>query len=60
MDFESAIAPSQGNPGATAPVPTKVKDAGAERHALLQKARDGDAAADIERLPPSPTLQHPK
>jgi len=28
--------------------------AGAERHALLQKIRDGEAAADMERLLSSP------
>jgi len=33
--------------------------AGAERHALLQKARDGEAAAEMERLL-SPELQDPK
>lgn len=34
--------------------------AGAERHALLQKVRDGEAAAEIERLLSSPGLQPPK
>ncbi|MBC9876703.1 hypothetical protein G8O24_04975 [Bradyrhizobium sp. INPA01-394B] len=33
--------------------------AGAERHALLQKARDGEAAAEMERLL-SPELHDPK
>jgi len=34
--------------------------AGAERHTLLQKARDGEAAAEMERLLSSPDPQHPK
>ncbi|WP_314945721.1 hypothetical protein [Bradyrhizobium cosmicum] len=34
--------------------------AGAERHALLQKVRDGKAAAEMERLLSSPGPQHPK
>ena len=34
--------------------------AGAERHALLQKVRDGEAAAEIERLLSSPELHDPK
>lgn len=34
--------------------------AGAERHALLQKVRDGEAAADMERLLSSPDQQAPK
>ena len=34
--------------------------AGAERHALLQKARDGEVAADIERLLSSPGPQASK
>ncbi len=34
--------------------------AGAERHTLLQKARDGEAAADMERWLSSPGLQDPK
>ncbi|MBR0962627.1 hypothetical protein JQ554_00935 [Bradyrhizobium diazoefficiens] len=34
--------------------------AGAERHTLLQKARDGEAAAAMERLLSSPGLQPPK
>ncbi|TYL98120.1 hypothetical protein FXB40_06490 [Bradyrhizobium rifense] len=34
--------------------------AGAERHAMLQKVRDGEAAADIERLLSPPAPQHPK
>ena len=34
--------------------------AGAERHALLQKVRDGEAAAEMERLLSSPDLQPPK
>lgn len=34
--------------------------AGAERHALLQKVRDGEAAADMERLLSSPDQQNPK
>lgn len=34
--------------------------AGAERHALLQKIRDGEAAADMERLLSSPDQQTPK
>ncbi|MDN3279224.1 hypothetical protein QWJ07_33510 [Frankia sp. RB7] len=33
---------------------------GAERHALLQKVRDGEAAVDIERLLSSPDQQTPK
>jgi hypothetical protein len=33
---------------------------GAERHQLLQKARDGEAAARIERWLSSPGLQSPK
>ena len=33
---------------------------GAERHALLQKVRDGEAAVDMERLLASPDQQHPK
>ncbi|MBW7962168.1 hypothetical protein HYH07_07425 [Bradyrhizobium sp. BR 10261] len=33
---------------------------GAERHALLQKARDGEAAAAMERLLSSPGPQGPK
>lgn len=32
----------------------KSMPAGAERHALLQKVRDGEAAADMERLLASP------
>ncbi|MBW7967868.1 hypothetical protein [Bradyrhizobium sp. BR 10289] len=31
--------------------------AGAERHALLQKVRDGEAAAEMERLLSSPDTQ---
>jgi hypothetical protein len=34
--------------------------AGAERHVLLQKARDGEAAAEMDRLLSSPDPQHPK
>jgi DNA transposition AAA+ family ATPase len=34
--------------------------AGAERHALLQKVRDGEAAAEMERLLSSSDLQLPK
>jgi DNA transposition AAA+ family ATPase len=34
--------------------------AGTERHTLLQKARDGEAAAEMERLLSSPGLQPPK
>jgi len=34
--------------------------AGAERHALLQKVRDGEAAAEMERLLSSPDQQTPK
>jgi hypothetical protein len=34
--------------------------AGAERHTLLQKVRDGEAAADMERWLSSPGLQGPK
>lgn len=34
--------------------------AGAERHALLQKVRDGEAAVDMERLLSSPDQQTPK
>lgn len=34
--------------------------AGAERHTLLQKARDGEAAAEMERWLSSPGLQSPK
>ena len=34
--------------------------AGAERHDLLQKARDGEAAAKIDRWLSSPNLQQPK
>ncbi|WP_433995727.1 hypothetical protein [Bradyrhizobium diazoefficiens] len=34
--------------------------AGAERRALLQKVRDGEAAAEMERLLSSPGLQPPK
>ncbi|WFU21998.1 hypothetical protein QA649_28370 [Bradyrhizobium sp. CB1717] len=34
--------------------------AGAERHALLQKARDGEAAAEFERLLSSTGPQDPK
>jgi len=33
---------------------------GAERHALLQKARDGENAAKIERWLSSPGLREPK
>ncbi|WP_439374876.1 hypothetical protein ACRQ5Q_25925 [Bradyrhizobium sp. PMVTL-01] len=33
---------------------------GAERHSLLQKARDGEAAAELERLLCSAETQHPK
>ena len=34
--------------------------AGAERHTLLQKARDSEAAAEMERWLSSPGLQSPK
>lgn len=34
--------------------------AGAERHTLLQKVRDGEAAADMERLLSSSGQQGPK
>ncbi|MGY8709284.1 hypothetical protein RAD16_26375 [Bradyrhizobium sp. 18BD] len=34
--------------------------AGAERHALLQKVRDGEAAAEMERLLSSSDQQPPK
>jgi len=34
--------------------------AGAERHTLLQKVRDGEAAAEMERWLSSPDLQNPK
>lgn len=34
--------------------------AGAERHDLLQKARDGEAAAKIDRWLSSPNLRQPK
>ncbi|MCP3390450.1 hypothetical protein NLM27_16860 [Bradyrhizobium sp. CCGB12] len=34
--------------------------AGAERRALLQKVRDGEAAAEMERLLSSPDPHHPK
>ncbi|UGX90179.1 hypothetical protein G6321_00030550 [Bradyrhizobium barranii subsp. barranii] len=34
--------------------------AGTERHTLLQKARDGEAAAEIERLLSSSGPQHQK
>ena len=34
--------------------------AGAERHELLAKARDGEAAAKIDRWLSSPDLQEPK
>jgi hypothetical protein len=34
--------------------------AGAERHTLLQKVRDGEAAADMERLLSSSGQQVPK
>lgn len=34
--------------------------AGAERHALLQKVRDGEAAAEMERALSSPDTQDPK
>jgi len=34
--------------------------AGAERHALMQKVRDGEAAADMERLLSSPDQHTPK
>jgi len=34
--------------------------AGAERHTLLQKARDGEAAAEMERLLSSPGPHHQK
>lgn len=34
--------------------------AGAERHKLLQKARNGEAAAAMERLLSSPELRDPK
>ncbi|MFT4117539.1 hypothetical protein [Bradyrhizobium sp.] len=33
---------------------------GAERHDLLQKARDGEAALEMERWLSSPGLQEPK
>jgi hypothetical protein len=33
---------------------------GAERHDLLQKAREGEAAAKIDRWLSSPGLQNPK
>jgi len=33
---------------------------GAERHTLLQKARDGEAAAELERWLSSPGLEGPK
>ena len=33
---------------------------GQERHTLLQKARDGEAAAELERWLSSPGLQSPK
>lgn len=36
------------------------KPAGAERHALLQKARDAEAAAEMERLLSTPASQNPK
>jgi hypothetical protein len=35
----------------------KAMPAGAERHALLQKVRDGEAAAEMDRLLSSPDLQ---
>lgn len=38
----------------------KDKPAGAERHALLQKVRDGEAAAEMERLLSTPAPQNPK
>lgn len=41
-------------------VAAKNLPAGAERHTLLQKARDGEAAAEMERLLSSPGLQPPK
>ena len=34
--------------------------AGAERHTMLQKVRDGEAAAEMERWLSSPDLQNPK
>ena len=34
--------------------------AGAERRTLLQKARDAEAAAEMERALSSPGLDHPK
>jgi hypothetical protein len=34
--------------------------AGAERHALLQKVRDGEAAAEMERALSSPDTLDPK
>lgn len=34
--------------------------AGAERHILLQKARDGEAAAEMERLLSSPAAEPTK
>ena len=34
--------------------------AGAERHALMQTVRDGEAAADLERLLSSPDQHTPK
>ncbi|MBR0690230.1 hypothetical protein JQ612_02755 [Bradyrhizobium manausense] len=34
--------------------------AGTERHTLLQKVRDGEAAAEMERLLSSPGLPNPK
>ncbi|RXT42227.1 hypothetical protein [Bradyrhizobium betae] len=34
--------------------------AGVERHALLQKVRDGEAAAEMERMLSSPRVQDPK
>ena len=34
--------------------------AGAERHALLQRVRDGEAAADMERLFSAPEPHDPK
>jgi hypothetical protein len=34
--------------------------AGSERHTLLQKARDGEAAAEMERLLSPPGPQHQK
>jgi hypothetical protein len=33
---------------------------GAERHALLQKVRDGEAAAEIDRVLSSPVTHEPK